>query len=612
VLEEPYRWTLVQRYFHDLTPQEIAERSGASPNTVKARLARGLEKLRVELDRRYGGRRDSWCHWLVLSAAKPLPIERTGPATSAAPRAATPASWPAPASTGSATFLGGWVLVATLIVVGLTWIVWRSTRDLPRSSLETLEVAHAAPSGDIAPLPRAPTHRPEPAETPAETVLDTLEIEPEPPAILPPSPFQWPQLAGVASHAPVELLAGREQRIACPRVASMYGGLSGQPTIDGMELYSGGTQLARLDLTTGVLRGSMGEVLKRIQKVPRRFHNDEEDWEAALASQGLTIWATVAGAPVIAGDLVVARMVGDGSVSGFDRNLELEQWRWEPDHPEPSPLSGLMVDDLYLLAHGTEVVALRVLNGSVEWRFSTGDAGPVRMVPACSEDLLFFATELGVVFAVDVNRGREVWRVRTDRRYAWAHPVALGDRVILADAGPAEGRGSGEVRAFQSYDGRELWKAYVGQSPCSTPGVGAGFVAVGSLEGVDLFSLENGEPRGSVSVPRPQVPVSPTVMGEELTFGGRDGELHVLRIDGRIESRWTFRARQILDLVPTGDRLYVVVPEGLVCLADDPGAEPVGPDFVLEWDAEEARATEREQKRLREEMRKLQERTRPR
>src|SRR5262245_51743094 len=42
-LEEPYRSTLVKRYYHDLAPSEIAESTGTPLNTVKARLARGLE-----------------------------------------------------------------------------------------------------------------------------------------------------------------------------------------------------------------------------------------------------------------------------------------------------------------------------------------------------------------------------------------------------------------------------------------------------------------------------------------------------------------------------------------------------------------------------------------
>lgn len=48
-LDEPYRGTLLQRYFEDLTPSEIAERTHVPLATVKTRLQRGLARLREAL-----------------------------------------------------------------------------------------------------------------------------------------------------------------------------------------------------------------------------------------------------------------------------------------------------------------------------------------------------------------------------------------------------------------------------------------------------------------------------------------------------------------------------------------------------------------------------------
>ena len=59
-LDEPFRSTLILRYFAGLEPAEIAAREGVPPATVRTRLKRGLEKLREELDRRHGGRA-AWC-----------------------------------------------------------------------------------------------------------------------------------------------------------------------------------------------------------------------------------------------------------------------------------------------------------------------------------------------------------------------------------------------------------------------------------------------------------------------------------------------------------------------------------------------------------------------
>lgn len=65
-LDEPYRATLLLRYFDELSPSEIAARQRVPVRTVKTRLARGLEQLRARLDRSHGGRA-SW-----LSALMPL------------------------------------------------------------------------------------------------------------------------------------------------------------------------------------------------------------------------------------------------------------------------------------------------------------------------------------------------------------------------------------------------------------------------------------------------------------------------------------------------------------------------------------------------------------
>jgi RNA polymerase sigma factor (sigma-70 family) len=59
-LDEPYRTTVVLRFYEDLEPSEIARRLGINGATVRTRLKRGLDMLRARLDRDAGGRR-AWC-----------------------------------------------------------------------------------------------------------------------------------------------------------------------------------------------------------------------------------------------------------------------------------------------------------------------------------------------------------------------------------------------------------------------------------------------------------------------------------------------------------------------------------------------------------------------
>lgn len=67
-LDEPYRGTVLLRFYDDLEPAEIAARTGTPVETVRTRLRRAVERLREELDRGPGGR-DAWMAALVPLAA---------------------------------------------------------------------------------------------------------------------------------------------------------------------------------------------------------------------------------------------------------------------------------------------------------------------------------------------------------------------------------------------------------------------------------------------------------------------------------------------------------------------------------------------------------------
>ena len=63
-LDEPYRKTVLLRFFDELPQREIAKRCGIPTTTVNSRLTRGLERLRHELDRDFGERRAWVCLFL--------------------------------------------------------------------------------------------------------------------------------------------------------------------------------------------------------------------------------------------------------------------------------------------------------------------------------------------------------------------------------------------------------------------------------------------------------------------------------------------------------------------------------------------------------------------
>jgi len=125
-LEEPYRTTVLWRYFEDLSPRALAQRGGIPVATVHTRLARARERLRSRLDREHGGDRTAW-----LSALVPL----------------------APDSAQSLAF-GGTLLktstkiaAAVLLALGTTAVLWRFGPEETRPAAAQdarLDLEHAA------------------------------------------------------------------------------------------------------------------------------------------------------------------------------------------------------------------------------------------------------------------------------------------------------------------------------------------------------------------------------------------------------------------------------------------------------------------------------------
>jgi RNA polymerase sigma-70 factor (ECF subfamily) len=146
-LEEPFRSTLLYRYFDGLAPAAIAERLGVPVKTVKSRLHRALRSLRADLGRAYGGDDTKWSALLL------------------------PMAYPASAGgAGSAAAIGGialamkkWIAVSALLLflLGAAVVV----RETARGS-------------------RANTARSDRAPAPAVVELAEAAAAPQPPLML--------------------------------------------------------------------------------------------------------------------------------------------------------------------------------------------------------------------------------------------------------------------------------------------------------------------------------------------------------------------------------------------------------------------------------------------
>ncbi|MHC4378045.1 MAG: RNA polymerase sigma factor [Planctomycetota bacterium] len=111
-LKEPYRSTLVLRFYENLPPRAIAKRQGVPVSTVKSRLQRGMDQLKSELDSRYGSRRQWILAVLPIAHGAPIPPPTDGGLTLA----------------GTAMNLKI-VLAASAALIAGTWVVLQGGDD---------------------------------------------------------------------------------------------------------------------------------------------------------------------------------------------------------------------------------------------------------------------------------------------------------------------------------------------------------------------------------------------------------------------------------------------------------------------------------------------------
>lgn len=157
-LPEPQRDTILLHFVEGLSAARIARLQGAPEGTVRSRLKRGLDRLREELDRRFGGDGRAWYAALIPLAAGRDPAAAGG--------------------LGSAisALISGVVLMSTKAMLGLgalilgavavAWMMWPDSPEPPLRS-----DAAAAPSSESPHLV--------PGESPARVEADSGRSEDE-------------------------------------------------------------------------------------------------------------------------------------------------------------------------------------------------------------------------------------------------------------------------------------------------------------------------------------------------------------------------------------------------------------------------------------------------
>jgi len=199
-LDDPYRSTVLYRFFEDLPPSAIAERQGVPVETVRTRLKRALAQLRERFDAESGGDRSVW-----TSALGPLVHGMPSP-----PASATTTAWGGLVM--KTTTKAALAAVGLLLFAGGVWLGKSQAPEAPSAPPPTPTVARAEPTSAPAPRRRpeepvaappvaTPTPVPVAATTPVPAAPVTHARAPAPGAAPPSKSTQSTRLAEATSDA---------------------------------------------------------------------------------------------------------------------------------------------------------------------------------------------------------------------------------------------------------------------------------------------------------------------------------------------------------------------------------------------------------------------------
>jgi outer membrane protein assembly factor BamB len=298
----------------------------------------------------------------------------------------------------------------------------------------------------------------------------------------------------------------------------------------------------------------------------------------------------IVSSPLVAGDRVYVAAIQDlgpsssGAVYALDRATGKVKWKFDaagtmlPTYSSPCLDSGR----LYLGEgmHGDHVCnfyCLDAATGKGRWRATASDH--IESSPCVSGGKVFFAAGDDGVFALDAARGTLAWHVHPPGHIDCS-PVVDGPRLYVG-SGLTNTQKTTALYCLDPTDGRELWHVATDLPVWGSPGVAGDLLFVPLGNGRLLESVEPpGRPAGAMLCldaatgrERWRYPVGdgilvgPTLDGDRVYFGARDGSCHCLDRDGR--SCWSADLGSPVVTRPAllDHRLYVVPLRGpVVCL----------------------------------------------
>ncbi len=277
------------------------------------------------------------------------------------------------------------------------------------------------------------------------------------------------------------------------------------------------------------------------------------------------------------------------SQSAVPRNLKL-LWTYEAGESIESS-AAIVGGTVFVGSQKGELTALSLENGTVYWKFSTGN--PIgESSPAYSAGVVYIGDLSGWINAVSATDGKKLWAFKTGSEIK-SSPVVVGDRVLI-------GSYDQHLYCLSTRNGSVLWKFRTDGPVHSTPGVSGGnafiagcdemFRAIRISDGQEVFKISSEAYTGASPAikddlafygtfnnevlmvnlkdrnvswryehPQRKFPFysSAAVFQDRIVLGGRDKLIHGLTVAGK--GAWTFATRARVESSPAiaGGRVFV-------------------------------------------------------
>ena len=227
----------------------------------------------------------------------------------------------------------------------------------------------------------------------------------------------------------------------------------------------------------------------------------------------------------------ILKVKADVSIADF-RELPKTFWKFKTGAPVYS--SPIVSDNLvYIGGLDSILYAIEINTGKEKWRFRT--RGEIRSNICVADDRLYLNGGDGNLYALNKLTGKVVWKFPTDGEKKYDFADYFHSTPVVKNGIIYFGSGDGNLYAVKSDSGIMLWKFSSGNIIHTTPAIDNNKIFFGSFDGyvyaLDLITgkeIWKFKTVGHRYFPRGEVQGSPAVFNGLIFIGSRDYNVYAL------------------------------------------------------------------------------------